>query len=65
MKMLAMAVLGTTMVVSDDWKIAAGAFLGSCAAHLFNTASLRRLVRRAIKEHLEDCSAYQKPDQQD
>jgi hypothetical protein len=65
MKMLALAVLGSTMAISNDWKIAAGAFLGSCAAHMFNTASLRRLVRRAIQEHLKDCSAYQPPDQPD
>ena len=54
MKMLALAVLGSTVVVSEDWKVPFGAFLGTFAAHLFNTASLRRLVTRAIKEHLAE-----------
>lgn len=56
--LLGLMILGTTFAVSEDWRVAAGAFLGSVSAHLVTTANLQRLVRRALAKHREDCAAY-------
>lgn len=54
MPVLGLSVLAAASTLSEDWKVVAGAFLGTFAAHLVNTGSLRRLVKRAIAEHMRE-----------